>query len=214
MSKIHGFRAFLSSGYRKKRMKAFMHTFDMSPETKILDIGGTPYNWQLINCPAQITLVNIQLPNPLPALPENIQYIQGDGCALDFDDKSFDIVFSNSVIEHLGSFDKQKAFAREVKRVGKSIWIQTPSRTFFFEPHFITPLFHFLPKHIQSKLGRNFTVWGLIARPSLDQVKRLVEEINLLSISEFQSLFPTSQIKREKFLGLFTKSFIAIEKDT
>ena len=189
-----------------------MREFDITEQTKILDVGGTPYNWLLVDCPAQITLLNLNLPDPLPNLPINMKYIAGDGTALQFDNKSFDVVFSNSVIEHLYSFDNQKKFANEVNRVGRSLWIQTPAYSFFFEPHFLTPFFHFFPKTVQKKLARNFTLWGWITRPSLEFSNKVIDEINLLTFQQLQSLFPDCNIRKERILGLATKSFIAVRK--
>ena len=209
--KFHHIHNNLLLPFRRKRMLRFMRTFNFSAETKILDIGGTPYNWLLVSCPAQITLLNIKIPNPLPELPANITYIQGDGTDLHFQDNTFDIVFSNSVIEHLFNFENQEKFAAEALRVGRQVWIQTPSRTFFFEPHFLTPFFHFLPKELQSKLARNFTVWGWIMRPTDSYAKNMVREIKLLTFSEFQVLFPDCFIQKEMFFWM-TKSFVAIRK--
>ena len=209
--KIHHLYNKLLLPFRQKRMMRFMRTFTFSAETKILDIGGTPYNWHLVNCPAQITLLNLNIPNPLPELPANITCVHGDGMKLHFSDNSFDIVFSNSVIEHLFSFKNQEKFSSEIRRVGKQIWVQTPARTFFFEPHFLTPFFHYLPKKLQTKLARNFTVWGWITRPTDDYVKNMVQEINLLAFSEFQELFSDCFIQKEMFFGM-TKAFIAIRK--
>ncbi|WP_255695553.1 methyltransferase domain-containing protein [Rhodohalobacter sp. 614A] len=70
--------------------------------------------------------MNLVFPNS-GAIGKQFQYVQGD--ALDmhmFEDKSFDVVFSNSVIEHVGSFENQRRFADEVRRVGKAYWVQTP----------------------------------------------------------------------------------------
>ena len=49
-----------------------------------------------------------------------------DGCCLPFGDKSFDIVFSNAVIEHLAAED-QKRMAKEISRVGRSWFVTTPN---------------------------------------------------------------------------------------
>lgn len=40
----------------------------------------------------------------------------------------FDLVYSNSVIEHLGTWEKQQAFAAEARRVGRGYWIPTPGQ--------------------------------------------------------------------------------------
>jgi hypothetical protein len=212
MTIIAVIRNSLSYTFRKRRMNQFMRFFEINDETKILDVGGTPYNWQIIHCPAQITLLNLTIPNPLPNLPSNMKYIQGDGMNLQFADKSFDIVFSNSVIEHLFTLENQKKFALEVERVGKSLWIQTPARSFFFEPHFLAPFFQFLSKNSQVKLARNFTLWGWLARPSQENVLKMVSEIHLLTKKELQSFLPNCVIYKEKFFGLLTKSYIAIKE--
>ncbi|NJK36721.1 MAG: class I SAM-dependent methyltransferase [Oscillatoriales cyanobacterium RM1_1_9] len=44
--------------------------------------------------------------------------LEGDACeVLDFSDNSFDLVFSNSVIEHVGSLERQTVFAQNVQRL-------------------------------------------------------------------------------------------------
>jgi hypothetical protein len=128
---------------------------------------------------------------------------------LDFADHSFDIAFSNSVIEHVGALDEQRAFADELRRVGRQLWVQTPARSFFFEPHLLTPFIHFLPHSWQRRLVRNFTLWGWVTRPSQASVDRMLGELRLLDYATFRALFPDCEIRRERFLG-FTKSFVAV----
>jgi len=197
--------------FRLKRMTLFKRMLSVTPEMKILDVGGTHYNWLLVNYPAKITMLNSRIPSPLPGLPLNTTNVQGDGKTLPFPDKTFDIVFSNSVIEHLYTFENQQKFADEARRVGKNLWVQTPARSFFFEPHFLTPFFHYLPKRLQEKLVRRFTFWAWITHPTQEYAQNMVNEINLLTYHEFQNLFPDCFIQKETFLRI-TKSFIAIRK--
>lgn len=197
--------------FRKKRMREFVKTFTLASQTKILDVGGTPYNWSLIDCKSDITLLNLSIPKDFESMPANFKFVIGDGTDLKYADSQFDICYSNSVIEHLSSFENQMKFAREVCRVGGKVWVQTPARSFFFEPHFLTPFVHFLPKNIQRKLLRNFTTWGLLTRPDKDKVDQFLAELRLLSCDEMKTLFPDCEIRREKFLG-FTKAFIAVRK--
>jgi len=135
--------------------------------------------------------------------------VLGDGCALPFADKSFDVLFSNSVIEHVGTWERQQAFAREARRVGRRLWVQTPAREFFIEPHLIAPVIHWLPHSWQRRLIRNFTVRGWLERPGPRDVEEFLAEVRLLTFAEMQSLFPDCTIMRERFLGL-TKSYIAV----
>jgi len=210
--KLNTIRKTISNAFRKKRMALFLSTFPISDQTKILDVGGTADNWLLVQVPAEVTLLNLFIPDVKTTCASSINYVQGDGTNIPFPDQSFDVVFSNSVIEHLYTFENQQNFANEMKRVGKALWIQTPSRSFFFEPHFLARFFQFLPKRNQLKLARSFTLWGWITKPSKQHVRKTVEEIRLLSIKEFQSLFSDCLIHREKFLRSVTKSFIAIKK--
>jgi hypothetical protein len=133
----------------------------------------------------------------------------GDGTAMNFRDKEFDVVHSNSVIEHLTDWEHQKAFASEIRRVGKKIWVQTPARYFPVEPHYIDFICHWFPKSIQRKLIRNFSFWGLLTRPSQEDIDFCVNSIRLLSRAEFQELFPDCRIQVERVLG-WPKSYIAI----
>ena len=92
----------------------------------------------------EITLLNLTLvETDLP----NVISIAGDATDLsDFADKSFDIAFSNSVIEHLFSFQNQQKMALEAQRVSRYHFIQTPNFWFPIEPHWVFPCFQFLPK--------------------------------------------------------------------
>src|SRR4051812_23197597 len=97
-------------------MRRFIRDFQITAETRVLDIGGTPYNWSLAAVHPRLTLLN--LPRAQEA-SRGIDWVAADGCALPFRDAAFDIVFSNSVIEHLRTWERQRAFASEVARVGR-----------------------------------------------------------------------------------------------
>ena len=193
-------------------MKQFMLCLRPTPETTILDVGGYPETWENPRIDSNITLLNIH-PIDLSKRTSNFQMkaVVGDGCRLDYKDKEFDIVFSNSVIEHLGTWERQMAFAREMGRVGRALWIQTPARGFFMEPHLLTPLIHYFPRAVQKRLLRHFTVWGLITKPSPEQVEGFLNEVRLLDEKEMKQLFPGCEISKERIAGL-TKSLIAIRK--
>jgi hypothetical protein len=190
-------------------MDEFLATFRPTAETRILDVGGTDTNWRLRPVTADVTLLNIVVPPETEELPPNLRYVKGDATALHYPDGAFDICLSNSTIEHVHTWERQRSFASEVRRVGRGLWVQTPAREFFFEPHWLTPFVHWLPPRWQRHLGRNATVYGLAFRPSRAQVDELVGEYRLLTYREMQQLFPDCEIRRERFLGL-TKSYIAV----
>jgi hypothetical protein len=210
VSSIHIIYSRLSPRFRARRLQWFTDVFPPLPQSTVLDVGGYPWFWKDAAGSYKITLLN---PHVLPGLADQFgdkfEYVVGDGCRLGYSDRSFDIVFSNSVIEHVGSYERQQAFAAEARRVGRALWIQTPAREFFIEPHLLTPFIHFLPLSLQAHLLRYGTVWGLMNKPSPSQVAGFLEEVRLLSYSEMKKLFPDCEIRREKFMG-FTKSYIAI----
>jgi hypothetical protein len=205
-------------------MKAFVREFHPTSAMRILDIGGTDLNWRIADQPARVVLLNTQIPeggydlgllgthysDESPgAPPQSVEYVLGDGKSVPYADREFDICFSNSTIEHLFRLDEQRRFANEVRRVGRGVWLQTPARGFPFEPHWLSPLIHWLPRRWQKRLGRNFTVYGWMLRPTSEDVSQRVDELRLLTYREMQELFPDCEIRRERFLGL-TKSYIAV----
>ena len=197
--------------FRKKRMARFVDVFKPNKNTQIIDVGGSAFNWDLIQAKSNITLLNLSKPKVMLPTHGNYEFVVGDGTALAFADNQFDISYSNSEIEHLHSWEKQKLFASEIRRVGRKVWVQTPAKNFFIEPHFITPFIHYFSKNLQRHMLRNFSVWGWITRPSQKQIDSILHEIRLLTLNEMKELFPDCVIEKEKFL-FFTKCFIAIRQ--
>jgi hypothetical protein len=207
---IHRILNVIIKPFRKRRMTKFLKVIDPQPSERILDVGGTIFNWKLIDYKNDVVLLNLSAPENIGIeLPSNFSFVVGDGTALQYGDKEYDICFSNSVIEHVGSLEKQKMFAQEVCRVGKRIWIQTPAKSFFLEPHYITPFIHWLPKHYQKRLLRNFSIWGLITRPTQQYIDDMVDQTRLLTFEEIRDLFPDCTIKRERFLFM-TKAYLIV----
>ena|ERR1700739_428723 len=194
-----GFGAYL----RRRRFREF-DCFLRDIES-IVDFGGTPSIWVSIGR-RSVTLVNIDQQET----PPGFVVIKGDACKTDFADRSFDLAFSNSVIEHVGTWEDQKAFAQELRRVGKHVYCQTPARNFFFEPHYFTPFVAWFPFLLRRYwFVRYFTRYGMKWQPSREQVNDFQSHLRLLNHSEMQQLFPDCRILRERFLGV-TKAFIAI----
>ena len=207
---IHSiYRPFLNF-FRSRRKRLFHLLMKPTSNQKILDVGGYHWFWSQMECQNPITCLNLHIPQLPKSLSAQFSYVQGDGRHLPYDNAEYDIVFSNSVIEHLGNYENQKRFAAEIRRVGKSYWVQTPNRWFLVEPHLVTPLIHYLPKAAQKYLLRWCTVWGLVTRPTPDQIDTFLSEVRLLTEREMQELFPDARILSERFLG-FKKSFIAVK---
>jgi hypothetical protein len=196
-------------------MRRFLRAFPDAGKSRILDVGGTAEIWELTpGAAGSLFLLNM----PRAAEDKEItsaEVIYGDGCRLPFADGAFDIVFSNSVIEHVGDSEAQQRFADEVRRTGRGYWVQTPNRYFPVEMHLLTPFVHLLPRSWRAFIVRRFTVWQWIHRPSPDRrqfyIEHFISDIRLLSAAEMQQLFPDAVILRERFL-LFTKSLVAYRR--
>jgi SAM-dependent methyltransferase len=170
----------------------------MTSTTTVLDVGGTEFNWNYSPVAPKLTLLNIYpLPNGTTA-----HQVVADGCRLPFADGAFDFVLSNSVIEHVSDHD---AFAQEIARVGRTFYVQTPNKWFPIEPHEITMLIHWLPLAWRRRLVRRFTVWGLMTKPSKEEVDDFLATTHLLGVGDMRRLFPGAVLQKERFLGL-TKS--------
>ncbi len=199
--------------FAPERVKLFYETFDINEDTKVLDLGGTPFFWNLAQSQGR-PVPRVTILNTLPVTGQISPCrtaVVGDAKAAPFDDLSFDIVFSNSLVEHLFSWNYQRIFADEVRRLAPNYFVQTPDKFFPVEPHFMTPFVHWLPKPVRRRTMRNFTVWGVLERPSPKSVDTAVAEIRLLSRPEMAILFPEAELKSERFMGL-SKSIVAYRK--
>lgn len=127
-----------------------------------------------------------------------------------FADDEFDVVYSNSAIEHIGDRTDQHSAADEIRRVGKRYFVQTPNFWFPLEPHFLVPGFQFLPLRWKALLLQRFNLGHIPRRPDYSSAKETVQSIRLLTPDEFHSFFPGSTMYRERFLGL-TKSLMVAD---
>lgn len=199
---------------RRRRMRLFENTFQITEETRVLDVGGSTEIWQYAHVQPSLTIAN--LPTALVRTSGAIAQVGADGCMLPFRDKTFDIVFSNSVVEHVGGVERQRAFAREVARVGRQFWVQTPAQSFPVEQHLLVPFVPQLPKKWRAAIVNRITGWEILTRPTEAQrryyIGHCLNEMRLLGSVELRDLFPGCRVIRERFCG-FTKSLIALRAD-
>jgi Methyltransferase domain len=204
-----------SNSNRSRRFEAFARMIDdlssqLDRPVRILDIGGTTAFWEQRGWAGresvQLVLINLELE---PRMYANIESRVGDATDLsEFPDGAFDVVFSNSVIEHLENFDRQAAMAAEVRRLASRYWVQTPNFWFPVEPHFLTPAWHWLPAKLRIELLRRRR-WGWRGPcPDREEASALVNEIRLMRRNELRGLFPDAALREER-IGPFVKSFVA-----
>ena len=137
--------------------------------------------------------------------------VVGDAADLSrFRDDEFEVVVSNSVIEHLPTHELQMRMASEVRRVGKRLYLQTPNRYFPLEPHFLFPFFALLPITVRAWLLQRMNLGWHQRRPERAEALADVQSIRLMTGRELAAAFTGAQITRERFIG-FTKSFIVLD---
>jgi methyltransferase family protein len=213
----------LGSRFRLKRIGPLLEMIaDVAGKKgscSIIDVGGTRQYWSIVPTDffhthgVSILITNISAPADKEDVDDagTFRYAEADARDLPYPDNSFDIAHSNSVIEHVGDWDSQVRFAREVARVAPGYFVQTPNYWFPWEPHFGMVGFQFLPMPLQISL--------LMARPrgfyqraaTVDAAVRSIETCQLLDARRFHALFADGELVREKFLGM-TKSLMAIRR--
>jgi len=176
----------------------------------VIDLDGRVGMWLRAPFrPATIHIVNLQAPPT--EVPPWMRVDQGDACALsdEIAGSKYDLVFSNSLLEHVGGHAQRARFADNVHALSARHWIQTPYRYFPVEPHWLFPGFQFLLLSARAEISRK---WPLVHFPPESRAAnvRRVMEVELLSRTEMQSYFPDSTLLPEKTMGL-TKSLIALK---
>lgn len=202
----------LSNRMRARRFENFEALAAKIPRPlRIIDVGGTNEFWQMRGWAGRddvkIVLINLIKQDRKYA---NIEPLAGDATNLgEFADKSFDIAFSNSVIEHLFTFENQQKMARELTRVAKATWIQTPNYWFPVEPHFHVPGWQWMPTSIRVAIIQRWRCGWRGPCEDPDKALAVVNEVRLMKRHELEAVFPGARIIPERFGG-FVKSWIAV----
>ena len=195
--------------WRERRWNRF--GIRMAPDSAavLLDVGGCPSEWigrgPLVS---KVDLINLDA-YPIPQAPNSpvMRSFKGDGRALEFENASYDIVYSNSVIEHVGTWEDQQSFAKEARRVGRDLWIQTPAYGCPVEPHYLGLFIHWFPSRWHVRLARWTTVVGLTGAADLQSI---ASNTRLITKREFKVLFPDCEIWTERLFLVLPKSYVAI----
>jgi ubiquinone/menaquinone biosynthesis C-methylase UbiE len=207
--------------FRQKRMKILRNMVDQvvveKENCRVIDIGGTYnfwstwkhlFDWHKMS----VTCVNLD-PSHYRENDNNvrIEMVRGDACNLsNVKDKSFDIAFSNSVIEHVGNWNRMMEMSSEVRRVADGYLVQTPYFWFPIEPHARTPFLHWLPESMAYRIVmyRKCGFWS--KQETVNGAVQTVQSAHLLDKRQLEELFPDATIQKETFFFL-TKSLIAIK---
>ena len=197
---------------RAKRFDLLLQTFPKLDGMNVLDLGGRVEFWNAAPVrPKHLTIVN-SVESEAGAAASWCTQLVDDACNLSSEQltQTYDLVFSNSTIEHVGDIRRMQAFARSVKDHASSYWIQTPNKRFPIEPHVIFPLHQYLPLFAKALVIR---FWPLVhSNPStLERARNIALETELLTRRQMAMLFPDAEIISETWgAALPAKSLIAV----
>jgi hypothetical protein len=175
---------------------------------RVLDLGGTPDAWRLAPVqPKSVVTVNLL---PLESGSPAITAVQADACDLPASvaGDRFDLVYSNSLLEHVGGHVQRRRLAETIHSLADRHWVQTPYRYFPIEPHWLFPGIQWLPYEARVQVSMHWNR-GHIRTHTRDEAEDQVDEIELIGISQMRRYFPASVIWYERFAG-FVKSLVAI----
>jgi SAM-dependent methyltransferase len=196
---------------RRRMFALFIASFRPREETSVLDVGVTSdtafaesnYFEHTYPYPHRIVCVGTEDGSHLEREFPGLRYRQvTSGQPLPFDDRSFDIVFSNAVVEHAGGAEAQRSFLAELCRVGRAFFVTTPNRWFPVEHHTGLPVVHYLPPRLfrRTIAKTRYGYWADERR------------LNILDARSFSRLFPAGShpaIHRIRF-GPFASNLVAI----
>ena len=197
----------LRAHWRSRRMREFLTRIGPSPGATVLDVGGSVDIWDLVDHRLRVTLFNTDEAHAWGFRPSRggdarYRVATGDACDLrGFDDASFDIVFSNSVIEHVGDVRRVRCFAGEVRSVGRAYWVQTPSWLCPIEPHTGLPFYWLYPGPARAAIARR-----LDRRYAKNPWSCPMAETRAFRLAELRALFPDALVFTERVAGV-TKSW-------
>jgi len=204
---------------RARKLELFNQIMKPVKEMKLLDVGAQinpnghkehqlidTYPWKHNFAVVNISQEHITV---IKKRYSEVEAVVCDACELPWDDKSFDVVFSNAVIEHLGSFERQKKMAAEIMRVGKRWFVTTPNRWFPFEFHMRLPLVTWLPGDSYLRIGHIIS-YNHIRGKYMFGAKR--DDLRLMSASELQECFPGSKIIKQR-VTFMAETLIAVGGD-
>ena len=197
---------------RRARWHQFLTFFPDIENCRVLDLGGTLGSWSLCpRDPRELTIVNLECDDQTLSLESGtpVQLIRGDVFNLEecLPPQTFDVVYSNSLLEHLGGHVRRASFAQTARSLAPRYWVQTPYRYFPIEPHYVFPCVQFFPLPLRAEIARH---WPLGHMHEKDRRASLeaAQAIELVGRAELSLYFPDARIVTEWFAGL-PKSLIA-----
>lgn len=142
-----------SSRYQKaKKIHLLVEKFGLQKKGTLLEVG-TGSGFIAAYFTKIFSKVNSVDVNDQRQTSENIHFKKIEGTKLPFEDKFFDLVITNHVIEHVGDYENQINHLKEISRVLKKdgiLYLAVPNRWRLIEPHYKLPLLSWLPRSLSD----------------------------------------------------------------
>jgi hypothetical protein len=199
----------LAGRARSRRWLRLAREFPDLADMTVLDLGGVVSEWTSASVrPARVTVLNL-FPQPSD---DTTEVIVGDACTPppELDGRTFDLVFSNSVIDQVGGHFRRLQFRDNVQTFAPRHWIQTAYRYFPVDAYTLFPWQQSLPLKARAALSRHWPL-GYRHSKSYEESVMLSLAIDSLSKTAFQVYFPDSLIITERVGGL-VKSLTAVRR--
>lgn len=206
----------ISAKSRAQKFDQFLTLLDPKEKETIVDVGVNTTEYSATDnylekfypYPDRITTVGVEDMSDFQKRYPKVTVVQGDGRDLSFPDNTFDIAYSNAVIEHVGNFDDQRHFLSELFRVSRRGYLTTPNRHFPIELHTRVPLLHLLLSkssfdHFVTWIGKGWAAGNYMSLLSEKDLRALFSQVGITHYT----------LIRNRFLGLPMTFTIVWEKD-
>lgn len=193
---------------RAQRLGRFLGAFPDIAEMSVLDLGGTGASWRHLGiAPKRLVTLNLVVE---ARDEEGVLGLVGDACSppKEVVQEQFDLVYSNSLLEHVGGVGRRQQLAEVIHGQADFHWVQTPYRYFPVEPHWVFPGFQWLPLKARVEIAQRWHSGYM--KSSRDSSIRDVLWTELIDITEMKLLFPESELWMERMAGL-VKSLVAVK---
>lgn len=194
---------------RKRKYDDLIELLDIKQGCSVLDIGVADQEYSPVDNyfekkyphPHNVTVLSVEKLERFPDNYSNISCVYYKGGVVPFQDKCFNVVISNAVIEHVGQQNEQIQFVNEMLRVGEKVYFTTPAKEFPVEMHTNFPLIHWLPKSSFNKLifffGKEWAAgdyMNLLSKNALYQILSASTAKNFKIITHKIGIFPLHYI--------------------
>ena len=200
---------------RAQRLKLFNDFMkSVSGPVRLIDLGGTVKfweNWGLAKQPLlDVTVVNSHELDKChqddPITLPNIHRLRADVLTLTAEDfAQYDVIFSNSLIEHLPGRQLQRQLAQAIIDSKRPYFMQTPNKRSPVDPHFprpYVPFFAAYPRAVQARLLSWSALGSGSAAPSYQAALERLSNYYPLTKRDIRNLFPQARVVMERPMGV------------